>query len=129
MPQRGIRLKVLPMQAFQTAASVHPLCGHTGCAFGKTAFAVLPQRGINMDVNRAFSSKEKKIVILVIFVLLVIVGLTRPMWSTSYKENADQVSSEASAEISAEAEGSSETSAETSAEVSAEAESSSAAQQ
>ena len=68
-------------------------------------------------------------VILVIIVLLVIVGLTRPMWSTSYKENADQVSSEASAEISAEAEGSSETSAETSAEVSAEAESSSAAQQ
>jgi len=31
--------KVLLMQAFQTAALVHPLCGHTGCAFGKTAFA------------------------------------------------------------------------------------------
>ena len=38
------------MQAFQTAASVHPLCGRTGCAFGKTAFAVLPQRGIRLKV-------------------------------------------------------------------------------
>ncbi len=108
------------MQDFQTAASVlkHRL-----------PHSAKPHPRIFMDVNRAFSSKEKKIVILVIIVLLVIVGLTRPMWSTSYKENADQVSSEASAEISAEAEGSSETSAETSAEVSAEAESSSAAQQ
>jgi hypoxanthine phosphoribosyltransferase len=49
LPQRGIRLKVLLMQAFQTAASVHPLCVRTGCAFGKTAFAVLPQRGILMS--------------------------------------------------------------------------------
>jgi cytoskeletal protein RodZ len=119
-------LKVLLMQDFQTAASV---LKHRLPHSAKLHPRILPQRGINMDVNRAFSSKEKKIVILVIIVLLVIVGLTRPMWSTSYKENADQVSSEASAEISAEAEGSSETSAETSAEVSAEAESSSAAQQ
>jgi cytoskeletal protein RodZ len=119
-------LKVLLMQDFQTAASV---LKHRLPHSAKPHPRILSQRGINMDVNRAFSSKEKKIVILMIIVLLVIVGLTRPMWSTSYKENADQVSSEASAEISAEAEGSSETSAETSAEVSAEAESSSAAQQ
>ncbi len=99
------------MQDFQTAASV---LKHRLPHSAKLHPRILPQRGINMDVNRAFSSN---------------VGLTRPMWSTSYKENADQVSSEASAEISAEAEGSSETSAETSAEVSAEAESSSAAQQ
>ena len=51
LPQRGIRMKVLPMQAFHTAASVYPLCGHTGCAFGKTAFAVLPQRGIKMKIG------------------------------------------------------------------------------
>ena len=120
------KLIIETVQDFQTAASV---LKHRLPHSAKPHPRILPQRGINMDVNRAFSSKEKKIVILVIIVLLVIVGLTRPMWSTSYKENADQVSSEASAEISAEAEGSSETSAETSAEVSAEAESSSAAQQ
>ncbi|MCI2050051.1 MAG: hypothetical protein LKJ76_10095 [Lachnospiraceae bacterium] len=34
-----------------------------------------------MNVNRAFTKKEKIIVLVVILALLVITGLTRPLWS------------------------------------------------
>ena len=77
-------LNVMPRQDFQTAAEV---LAQRLLHSAKPHSRILPQRGREMNVQRALTKKEKIIVLAAMAIILILIGLTRPLWAPKNSSN------------------------------------------